>query len=458
MKKNFKHFFFLLFISFSATAQTINLEFPYFAGQTYEFTIFQGDKRIKLKEDSIPKGGKVQLTIPENFKGYKGMAQWYLTNSATGGGLDLIINNEDFSVSCLDSIPSAESIVYKNTTENIFDKSNHQKQQKLFEKHDAMLATKRAYDPKSNLYKSAEEEYASIIKQYDTYSNDLKQSSLFAAKFRQIVNLTMGIGTIITLDEKEKANNINTFITNELDFSVLYTSNHWGGIINSWTQIQIKVLKDDAKMVTDVITILNRIKSDAVYTDFVINLTKELTKAGKDNALFALIPTIKNSKRLLNYDGVLNIFKQDLTGKAPDLTIVTYNGTKEAKNQITTVIKTADLKSKFTLLVFYRSDCGPCEETMLGLVGNYKAIVDKGIKIISIAGDTNQEKYSKTASAFPWTDKYCDLEGMNGINFKNYAVLGTPTIYLIDNKGIILSKMATITEFLDSKMIKQLNN
>ena len=449
MKKTFKHFFYLLLISFSATAQTITLEFPYFAGQTYEFTIFQGDKRIKLKEDTIAKGGKVQLTIPESYKGYKGMAQWYLTNSATGGGLDLVINNEDFSVTCLDSIPTAESIVYKKTQENIFDKANYQKQQQLFQKHDAMLATKRAYEPKSNFYKLSEKEYAKIVRQYDTYCNDLKKSPLFAAKFRQIVNLTMGIGTIITLDEKEKAININTFITNELDFSVLYTSNHWGGIINSWTEIQIKVLKDDAKMLADATTILNRIKSDAVYTDFVINLTKELTKAGKDDALFALIPSIKNSKRLLHYDGVLNIFKQDLTGKAPDLTIVTYNGIKEAKNQITTVIKTDDLKSKFTLLVFYKSGCGPCEETMLGLVGNYKELVSKGIKIVSIAADTDEKVFKDTSLPHPWPDKYCDFEGTKGINFKNYAVIGTPTMYVIDSKGFILYKMATIAEVLE---------
>jgi hypothetical protein len=38
---------------------------------------------------------------------------------------------------------------------------------------------------------------------------------------------------------------------------------------------------------------------------------------------------------------------------------------------------------------------------------------------------------------------------MNGVNFKNYAVLGTPTMYVLDSKGFILSKMATITEVLD---------
>jgi peroxiredoxin len=441
MKKKFIYFIYLIAISSSTTAQTINLEFPYFAGQTYEFTIFQGEKRIKLREDAIPKGGKVQLAIPENYKGYKGMAQWYFTNSATGGGLDLIINNENFSVSCLDSIPTTENIVYKNTIENLSDKATYKKQQELFEKHDAMLATKRAYDPKSKFYKLAIKEYTSIIKQYDAYSYDLNQSPLFAAKFRQIVNLTMGIGTIITLDQKEKANNINNFITNDLDFSILYTSNHWGGIINSWTQIHTEVFKDDAKLVADATTILNRIQSDAIYTDFVLNLTKELTKAGKDDVLSALIPGIQNSKRLLHYDGVLNVFKQDLSGKAPDLVIKNTNGS--------TILKTTELNSKYSLLLFYQSGCGHCETTIEELKKNYKDLVTKNIKIISIAGDTDQDTFEKSATTFPWSDKYRDIEGMKGINFKNYGVIGTPTMYIIDEKGSIVQKTASFLEVLN---------
>jgi hypothetical protein len=85
---------------------------------------------------------------------------------------------------------------------------------------------------------------------------------------------------------------------------------------------------------------------------------------------------------------------------------------------------------------------------MEGLVGNYKAITKKSIKIITIAADTDEKVFKDTSLPHPWPDKYCDFRGMNGINFKNYAVLGTPTIYLLDNKGIILSKMATVKEVL----------
>lgn len=448
MQSIIKIVYFTLLMTTCTQAQTINLEFPYFAGNTFDFTIFQGDKRISLLKDTIPEGGKVQLVIPEEYKGYKGMAQWYLTNSTTGGGLDLVINNEDFSVACLDSIPTGDNIIYKNTSENFIDQVNYKKQQELFEKHDAMLATKRAYDPKSKLYKVANKEYVSIVKQYKEYSKALSQSPLYAAKFRQIVNLTMGIGTIITEDENDKTNNINNFIVNELDYEVLYTSNHWGGMINNWIQLQTAVFKDDAKLIADATTIVKRIKSDQIYTDFVINLTKELTKSGKDAAIFALIPIIKNSKRLLHYDGVLSIFKQDLSGKAPNLIINTSVGNINDNNLEIKVIKTMELNSKYSLLLFYQSNCGHCDAAIEVLKQNYNDLLNRKIKIISIAGDTDQESYSNTASAFPWTDKYRDVEGMNGINFKNYAVIGTPTMYVLDHKGTIIHKPATVEDFL----------
>lgn len=433
----------LLLVHFGIQAQSIHLEFPYFAGKTYDFTIFQGDKRITLRSDIIPKGGKVHLVLPPAYASYKGMAQWYLTNSATGGGLDLIITNESFSVTCLDSIPTAESIIYKNTQENIFDKANYRKQQALFEKHDAMLATKRAYDAKSELYKIANKEYNSLIKQYESHSKALSASTLYAAKFRQIVNLTMGIGTKITFDENDKANDFNNFMLNELDYEVLYTSNHWGGIIGNWVQLQTKVFKDDAKMVTDAILILNRIKTDKVYTDFVIDLTKQLTREGKDDVLFSLILPIKNSKRLLNYDGALNIFKQDLTGKAPDLVLATEVGSTE-----TTILKTYELNSNYTLLLFYQSECGHCETAIATLKSKYQELTDKGINIISIAGDLDAKTFENTAASFPWAAKYRDKEGMKGINFKNYAVIGTPTMFVLDRKGMIIQKPAAVEELL----------
>lgn len=429
-------------------AQTINLEFPYFAGQTYEFKIFQGEKQITLREDTIPKGGKVQLLLPKEYKGYKGMAQWYLTNSKTGGGLDLILNNENFTVSCLDSVPSNQNIVYKNSKENILDKEIYQQQQKIFEKHDAVLAATRAYSPDTELYKLSSKEYAALLKEYEAYYKSLSNSPMYGAKFRQIVNLTMGIGSIITLDEKEKASNINHFIVEELDYELLYTSNHWSGVIYNWVQLQTTVFKEDDKIISDATTILKRIQSNKVYTDYVATLTKALSKSAKDNVIESLKTVITNSKKLQNFEGPLSVYKLDLSGKAPDL-IINNIADADAATRTTTILKTDNLKSKYSLLFFFESGCGFCEDAIAALKKNYKSLAAKNLKIITLSADTEESVYQKTVTEFSWPDNYCDFQGINGVNFKNYGVLGTPTMFILDSKGIIIKKIATVDQLIN---------
>jgi hypothetical protein len=51
-------FIFLCIISNSAIAQSISMDFPAFAGKTYDFIIFQGSKAEKVMQDTIPKDGK----------------------------------------------------------------------------------------------------------------------------------------------------------------------------------------------------------------------------------------------------------------------------------------------------------------------------------------------------------------------------------------------------------------
>jgi len=449
MNKTFIYLIALLITSFGATAQTIHLEFPYFAGKTYDFKIVQGNELIVLQNDTIPKGGKVQLTIPEKYKGYKGMALWYITNSRDGGGLDLVINNEDFSVTCLDSIPNAKSIVYKNTKENIFSNSNYQEQQAIFAKHDAMLYATRAYDKSHALYPVFEKEYAVILEVYNQYVKALKNTDLYAARFREITNITMGIGAIITQDENLKAKNINNIIVNQLDYEVLYTSNHWGGIINTWVQLQTMVLKDDSQMIKEARILLNRMPNNQIYTDFLNSLTYELTKAGKDNVITALRPEIKADNKLLNYDKYLSIYLKDLSTQVPNLEIIEHTDYENGHSQVEKIIDLSKMKGKHTLLVFYQTGCGPCEELMAGLQGNFKDLTAKEIELITISADTDENIFKNAAAQFPWENKYCDLKGMGGINFENYAVIGTPTLFLLNNKGEVLQKMATISEVLD---------
>jgi hypothetical protein len=49
MNKTFLYLTALFLVSFGVNAQTITIEFPYFAGKTYDFKIVQGNKSLCCK-------------------------------------------------------------------------------------------------------------------------------------------------------------------------------------------------------------------------------------------------------------------------------------------------------------------------------------------------------------------------------------------------------------------------
>lgn len=88
-----------------------------------------------------------------------------------------------------------------------------------------------------------------------------------------------------------------------------------------------------------------------------------------------------------------------------------------------------------TLLVFYKSDCGNCEALLEELKESYKIFNGKSVRIISLSGDSKENIFKEKSKSFPWKDAYYESKGMEGINFKNYGVVGTPTVFLIDRNG-----------------------
>jgi thioredoxin-related protein len=133
----------------------------------------------------------------------------------------------------------------------------------------------------------------------------------------------------------------------------------------------------------------------------------------------------------------------------PNLEIIEHTDDINGHSQVEKIIDLSKMKGKYTLLVFYQSGCGPCEELMTGLQANFKDLTAKGIELITISADTDENIFKNAAEQFPWENKYCDLKGMGGINFENYAVIGTPTVFLLNNKGEVIQKMTTISEVLD---------
>ncbi len=436
-----------------AVAQSISMEFPAFAGKTYDLVIFQGSKAEKVQQDTIPQNGKFTLTIPEKYAPYTGMCRWLLTNSETGGGIDMAIPGHDFAISCLSDKPDNTNIVYTG-----FDAVNelnrlHGEQQKIIDKYEVMSRAAQLYDKTHPLYATFQNEKAVQAQAYELFHEGLKQNSNYNARFLPIVNLMQGYAHRIADNDAEKGRLFNEFFTQKMSIQDLYVSGHWEGIIQSWVQYQAHVVNDKDKFAEDFKILHDKMANPIQYTDFVGKMTFFLTQYGKDDYVQAIANKVIRSGKITSYEGkTMEVYVKGMVGsQAPDLIITEHIGQLEDHNHSTTVLKSSELGAggySQTLLVFYQSGCGPCEQVILGLQNNFKDLTAESIRILSISSDVDENVFKNTAANFPWQDKYCDFEGISGINFKNYAVIGTPTMYLLDSKGIIVEKMATIEQVL----------
>lgn len=110
-----------------------------------------------------------------------------------------------------------------------------------------------------------------------------------------------------------------------------------------------------------------------------------------------------------------------------------------------------DFKAKYTLLVFWSPDCGHCQEEIPKVDSMYKAVLKKkGVKIYAVNVDREdttrwKDVIKKSGGLEDWLHVY-DPERKS--NYKSqYDVYGTPRIYLLDERKIIIGKQ------LDSKSI-----
>jgi thiol-disulfide isomerase/thioredoxin len=274
-----------------------------------------------------------------------------------------------------------------------------------------------------------------VEKQLQKLTDTINKSSLFAAKYMQFKVAQEEKLTKVWESNKQRTIAKNYFT--QIDFDALYGSSMWFTIINSCMEAYVKESPFHETFGADVVENLKRIKNQQVYEDLIDAATSVTEKFGWNKDEEAIVNFIVKDKRIENPKGkllkLMQSYHVSIGKKGPNLELFSLEGNKP----MNTVLNTDQLNSKYSLLIFYQSGCGHCETAIAGLKSNYQALVSKGIKIITLSADMEQEAFLSTAASFPWNDKFCDFKGTSGINFKNYAVIGTPTMFLLDSKGII---------------------
>ncbi len=120
---------------------------------------------------------------------------------------------------------------------------------------------------------------------------------------------------------------------------------------------------------------------------------------------------------------------------APDIDFrnnIYINGVKQ--NQLNYL---ANLKAPYTLIVFGASCCPKCMEEMPKIIQNHVKWRNLGLEVVYISLDTEQPAFEQSSGVYPFLS-YCDFKKWDSPVVQNYYVFATPTMYLLDEKRVIL--------------------
>ena len=95
----------------------------------------------------------------------------------------------------------------------------------------------------------------------------------------------------------------------------------------------------------------------------------------------------------------------------------------------------------YTLLFFYSSTCDHCHQQMPGLIELYREKKEKGFQILGIALDIDLEEFQSTLTerGLTWPS-FSELNGWGSSPAKAFAVKSTPSLFLLDQNGVIVAK------------------
>lgn len=375
-----------LVYNFSTWAQNITISFEKFPSKKYALIGYRGTKTDTLAKGYLDKQGNTKLQLPTLVKKYQGVASLVIDDDAK---MDMILNNENFSVASIYSYPDTRTSKFKDTEENQFFKNY-------------LLGDEVIIKP--NLY-------ATQLKKEMDYLNRILASA--NASDSEIENLR------------------SEFLS--VNLPVFYHSPFWKTMLTYWVAMYNNRIKDDDKLVADALQILKNTKQEPIIDEFANNLIDICEQYGWEYIKNELVLHIYNSgiiKAPTSNLAILIKSRGVQIGETPPDFFV------DKQTKLSSIFKDT------VLLFFYDSTCYKCNNEIKELKTHSEKLTEKNIKIVSISLDANKKELEENTKDFLWKYKLNDPD--NNL-FHPYGVIMTPTYFVIE-KGKITGRYAQLED------------
>lgn len=226
--------------------------------------------------------------------------------------------------------------------------------------------------------------------------------------------------------------------------------NYWCGVDASRAIYRNESLSDEEKQ--SVFAEVN----NALAGDYRLRLAHLIRYYGDTNSVLTVLPDIKNREPELyaevlaaiearnpGYEPLVRYQKEVAEAEAarkriaqgqqaPEFSYETPDGKRK--------LGPKDFRGKFLVIDFWASWCGPCRSEIPELKETYEAYKDKGVEILSVSIDKNDEAWRRAMKeeGMPWPQVKAPDVGKEAMQL--YQFRGIPHIVLIDREGNIVGK------------------
>lgn len=369
-------------------AQSVDFTVPEYANEEFSVAVYNGIKIDTIARGRVTMLGTGKFVVPEKYKEVSVMSTLTFSKKEAKP-IDLILHGVPFSFEM------------KKNGKFVFDGSSE-----------------------NELYYNKQAEVLNG-EHKDTYVQSYVKTLNVMVQLSKVLGGQGGA----SLFEQSSA---RLALLNNIDVDKLYYSRFWFFAIDGL----LRLSAGQEGFANDAIRLIDKTKTEKVFVALVEDVIMILNQYGMDDAFDIVIPHVKSLNRIEYPQGsIYDAFEM--------IKVMRGNPAPELKGLD---VKIEKANKKYTLLVFHQPGCDNCHIQLNQLIARYKFFENNDVRVISISGALDKQAFEAESKIFLWKDKLCDLKGFAGVNYQNYGISGTPTLFLIDSENIILKRFALVSD------------
>ncbi|MDR0428951.1 MAG: thioredoxin family protein [Tannerellaceae bacterium] len=402
-------------------AQQVALSFPGLPEREARVYYYKGGRPDSLVV-WLDERGKGQGALPAGYA----FVQVYVPGS---GAIECIGGEPLLQIACRDTFLRIEHTEFPGSRENNFLYRVFGEKEQASHRQMWLQFGLELYDSSHPLYPLLDEEKWKNEERLSSLAAQIKDSSLYASRLLGLIDFLDDMGLAIDRRDTVLIREIKERFHHRIDWEALYSAGQLWEQANFYYAALFGL---ESHYAEDILPLLDRLP-EPMRSAFMETVYGICEKSGWNQAKERLASYLLEHEHAWNVENeflkrILAAEKLKPGNPAPLIT-----GLPDGQT------------GGITLLLFYESGCDACMTELEELKKQYARLHRSGIRVVTVSADTDERVYAYHSRSFPWPDTLCDYNGFAGENFTHYAIIATPTVFVIGN-GIIIGSYYTLAD------------